>query len=454
MQAQLLVGRPAGLGGHAGRGRGPRDQQPAGLVDGQLLYLADELERSHRRSMPATDEILDSWSPRPAGRRSGSAGSCATSRPSAARTEERGGVDVRRCSSRRADGRQRDPPPGAPGARVRSRSRWWRRTSRASARCSSTCCSTPPRPSPRARPPRTRSASAPAPTGRACGGRGARHRQRHPRGAAGADLRSRSSPPSPSAWAPASGCPSATASCDRSAARSALESEVGKGTGFRVTLPAHAGAADGASPRRRRRPTRGGILVVDDEPHLHRRQADARREHEVTALTTVREALALSRGGERFDVILCDLMMPEMTGVDFYKGLPGRARAGPAHGVHDRRGLHPAERGVPPAPRSPRSPSPSAWRCSRGRFARSSRPRHATEPRGGRFLSLPPISFHNIPFFQSSFSCHLSPFFSSLILCPFFSVPSPQSFYLSPYGFIIFYPLSLDLLPQSSALSP
>jgi CheY-like chemotaxis protein len=33
------------------------------------------------------------------------------------------------------------------------------------------------------------------------------------------------------------------------------------------------------------------------------------------------EALELIRRGERYDVILCDLMMPEMTGMDVYREL-------------------------------------------------------------------------------------------------------------------------------------
>ncbi len=41
-------------------------------------------------------------------------------------------------------------------------------------------------------------------------------------------------------------------------------------------------------------------------------------EHDVTLTTNAVDALMRIRNGETFDVILCDLMMPEMTGVDFY----------------------------------------------------------------------------------------------------------------------------------------
>jgi CheY-like chemotaxis protein len=43
--------------------------------------------------------------------------------------------------------------------------------------------------------------------------------------------------------------------------------------------------------------------------------------HHVTTVTSAREALARLGGGERFDLILCDLMMPEMTGMDLYDEL-------------------------------------------------------------------------------------------------------------------------------------
>jgi CheY-like chemotaxis protein len=45
----------------------------------------------------------------------------------------------------------------------------------------------------------------------------------------------------------------------------------------------------------------------------------------VIGLDRSAEALALVLGGERFDVILCDLMMPEMSGMDFYQELCAHA---------------------------------------------------------------------------------------------------------------------------------
>jgi two-component system cell cycle sensor histidine kinase/response regulator CckA len=100
-----------------------------------------------------------------------------------------------------------------------------------------------------------------------------------------------------------------------------FESEVGKGTTFRVELPAAvrtmgatAVARAGVEPKALPEPVRRGrILVIDDEPivcfSLERLLST---EAEVVALTSARKALALIVAGERFDMILCDLMMPEM----------------------------------------------------------------------------------------------------------------------------------------------
>jgi signal transduction histidine kinase len=103
-----------------------------------------------------------------------------------------------------------------------------------------------------------------------------------------------------------------------------VKSEVGKGTVFRTVLPvAQRDAVEvpptppAVVPGRR-----GRILVVDDEPILGtavRRMLSP--EHEVLAVTSARDAIGRVSKGERFDVILCDLMMPEVTGMDLYAEL-------------------------------------------------------------------------------------------------------------------------------------
>lgn len=45
------------------------------------------------------------------------------------------------------------------------------------------------------------------------------------------------------------------------------------------------------------------------------------REHDVTVANTAAPVLEALAAGQRFDVILCDLMMPQLTGMDFYQAL-------------------------------------------------------------------------------------------------------------------------------------
>jgi nitrogen fixation negative regulator NifL len=110
----------------------------------------------------------------------------------------------------------------------------------------------------------------------------------------------------------------------------AVESEVGKGSCFRVMLPA--GEVVAAEPARTTAVPggrRGRILVVDDEPMVGN---SLRRilavDHDVVVVPSGRAALDLLIAKERFDLILCDLMMPEMTGMDLHEEL---ARSFPEH---------------------------------------------------------------------------------------------------------------------------
>lgn len=104
-----------------------------------------------------------------------------------------------------------------------------------------------------------------------------------------------------------------------------VESEVGKGTTFVVALPV-AHTAERASvtivtnvalPGRR-----GRILVVDDEVMLVTIvKRILSKEHDVVSTLVAKDALALCARGEKFDLILCDLMMPDMTGMDLHREL-------------------------------------------------------------------------------------------------------------------------------------
>jgi PAS domain S-box-containing protein len=105
-----------------------------------------------------------------------------------------------------------------------------------------------------------------------------------------------------------------------------VESELGKGTVFRVALPpaparspsAEARAAAEAVPQGRR----GKILVIDDDAAVARALARLLKgEHDVEVVGDARAGLAKIAADSAYDVIFCDLMMPNMTGMDFHEAL-------------------------------------------------------------------------------------------------------------------------------------
>lgn len=98
------------------------------------------------------------------------------------------------------------------------------------------------------------------------------------------------------------------------------ESQLGSGALFRVTLPAVAAPplaepekAPAAVVKRRR------VLAVDDEALLlkaYRRMLVGH--HDVETRVGAREAIELLETDQHFDVVLCDLQMPEISGVELH----------------------------------------------------------------------------------------------------------------------------------------
>ncbi|MBA2664661.1 MAG: PAS domain S-box protein [Bradymonadaceae bacterium] len=112
-----------------------------------------------------------------------------------------------------------------------------------------------------------------------------------------------------------------------------VDSVVGCGSVFRVVLPAalahqtpapmeaiDAGAAASVEAR-------GRVMIIDDEPELLSGLSRLlSRSHDVVTLTSASAALArLLANTEHFDVVFCDLMMPEMTGMDLHIALAEQA---------------------------------------------------------------------------------------------------------------------------------
>jgi CheY-like chemotaxis protein len=67
---------------------------------------------------------------------------------------------------------------------------------------------------------------------------------------------------------------------------------------------------------------RARVLIIDDEPLFARAlQRMLASEHDACGLTDAREALRRMVAGETFDIVLCDLLMPNMTGMDLHDEL-------------------------------------------------------------------------------------------------------------------------------------
>jgi CheY-like chemotaxis protein/two-component sensor histidine kinase len=104
-----------------------------------------------------------------------------------------------------------------------------------------------------------------------------------------------------------------------------LDTAVGRGTTFFVTLPALTGAApervsSTLSPPFTKR--RARILVVDDDQLIIATIVRVLgSEHEVIAHTDPHSARQRIADGERFDIVLCDLMMPTGTGMELHADL-------------------------------------------------------------------------------------------------------------------------------------
>jgi PAS domain S-box-containing protein len=130
----------------------------------------------------------------------------------------------------------------------------------------------------------------------------------------------------------------------RSGGNLTAKSTLGKGTLMEVTLP----RADHSEPRAEASPQIAAprsailepvhaaagarairVLVVDDEPLIVRSLSAALAKHATTVGETVPErALALILADPPFDAIVCDVMMPGMTGIDIHEQVardkPGR----------------------------------------------------------------------------------------------------------------------------------
>jgi signal transduction histidine kinase len=105
-----------------------------------------------------------------------------------------------------------------------------------------------------------------------------------------------------------------------------VESEPRTGTTFRVLLPiANAQSPEPSTPTPPPTEVRPRVLAIDDdELILSTLSRVLRKECDVVTVTSAREALERV-GADTFDVILCDLMMPQMTGMELHAVLMSAA---------------------------------------------------------------------------------------------------------------------------------
>jgi signal transduction histidine kinase/ActR/RegA family two-component response regulator len=110
-----------------------------------------------------------------------------------------------------------------------------------------------------------------------------------------------------------------------------IDSSVGGGTTVRVLLPAWQGAEPDleevpSAPIRTLQNRR--LLVVDDDVLVARTLARQLSGHHVEVVSSGQAALDRLAGGKSsFDLVLCDLMMPDMTGMEVYAAVEERCPA-------------------------------------------------------------------------------------------------------------------------------
>ncbi len=110
---------------------------------------------------------------------------------------------------------------------------------------------------------------------------------------------------------------------ERAGGKLTVASKAGQGACFEVRLPVSQHAAsyppEPEPASRANRVRTGRILIVDDEPALRETLSALLSEHyQVEAVDSATAALRALASENRFDMVLCDVMMPGRTGIDVF----------------------------------------------------------------------------------------------------------------------------------------
>ncbi len=103
-----------------------------------------------------------------------------------------------------------------------------------------------------------------------------------------------------------------------------VSSEVGAGTRFTIRLPA--GHEEPAAPDTPPAATAdsgigGRILIIDDDPSIRFAMSEVLSDYETVLASSGAEAMKILEADQAFDLILCDMMMPDITGMDLHRWL-------------------------------------------------------------------------------------------------------------------------------------
>jgi signal transduction histidine kinase/CheY-like chemotaxis protein len=102
-----------------------------------------------------------------------------------------------------------------------------------------------------------------------------------------------------------------------------VTSEIGKGTSFVIRFPAAKASGPAPDLRAERAPSGAGgrLLIVDDDAGIRTMLARILGKHDVVTADSGERAVAILEKDQSFDVILCDMMMANVSGIDVHRWL-------------------------------------------------------------------------------------------------------------------------------------